>query len=95
MLINSMMPSSKNQNIGMVRIGNCDCRIDSGGNCVDSVISQKSSLKIKKYWTHHNGFLQNDVSNFFMKVFAELFSKSDKSRPQRPQRPRSRQAVFQ
>ena len=24
------------------------------------------------------GFLQNDVSNFFMKVFAELFSKSDR-----------------
>jgi hypothetical protein len=25
------------------------------------------------------GFLQNDVSNFFMKVFAELFSKSDRN----------------
>ena len=69
MSINNMMPNSKNQNIGMVRIGNCDCRIDSGGNCVDSVISQKSSLKIKKYWTHHERKNVYDVSNFFIVDF--------------------------
>ena len=30
-------------------------------------------------WTHHRGFPQNDVSNFFIEFFAELFLKSDRS----------------
>jgi hypothetical protein len=29
--------------------------------------------------THHSGFPPNDVSNFFIEVFAELFSKSDRN----------------
>ena len=52
------------------RIGNCDCCIDSGGNCVDYVISQKSSLKTKKHWTHHKRKYVYDVSNFFIKLKA-------------------------
>ena len=37
-------------------------------------------MQSKKYWTHHERKYVYDVSNFFIKVFAELFSKSD-SRP--------------
>ena len=39
----------------------------------------RKTILSKSNWTHQDGLLLNDVSNFFMKVFAELFSKSDRN----------------